>query len=91
MQQGFTCGYSQGKAEGGSNWLAEAELGCRAGGAAQEGTSRSRNCTEVEDLGSGEKQITNNKCLYSKPADFNGAAVPSSGGTEKMHHLEGQL
>lgn len=47
---GFTCGRSQGKEEEGSSWPAEAESGCKAAGAAREGTSRSRRCMEVEDL-----------------------------------------
>lgn len=41
---------SRGKEEGGSSWLAEAESACKAGGAWQEGTSRSHSCTEAEDL-----------------------------------------
>lgn len=50
--QGFTCGCSQGKEEGGSSLPAEAELGCKAAGGAREGTSRSRRCMAVEDLSS---------------------------------------
>lgn len=50
MLQGFTCECSQGKEEVGSSWPAEAELGCKVGDAAMEGTSHSRRCTEVEDL-----------------------------------------
>lgn len=52
MQQGFTCGCSLGKEGEGSSWPAEVELGCRAEGAAQEGTSHSRKSMEVEDLSS---------------------------------------
>lgn len=52
--RGFTCECSRGKEEGGSSWPAEAESGCKAGGAAREGTSRSRRCMEVEDLSSRE-------------------------------------
>lgn len=54
--RGFTCGCSQGKEEAGSSWPAEAESGCKAGGAAREGTSRSRRCMEVEDLSSGKRK-----------------------------------
>lgn len=38
--------------EVGSSWPVEAELGCKAGGAAREGTFRSHSCMEVEDLSS---------------------------------------
>lgn len=40
----------------GSSWPAEADLGCKVGGAAKEGTSRNHRCTEVEDLSSREKK-----------------------------------
>lgn len=55
MLQGFTCGCSLGTEVEGSSWQAEAELGCKAGGAAREGTSRSRRCMEVEALRSRKK------------------------------------
>lgn len=51
-RRGFTCERSPGKEEGGSSWPAGAESGCKAAGASPEGTSRSRRCTEVEDLSS---------------------------------------
>lgn len=56
MLQGFTCGCSQGTEEGGSGWPVEAELGCKAGGAARGGTSRSRRCTAAEDLSARERK-----------------------------------
>lgn len=51
----LTCGCSRGTEEGGSSLPAEAELRCKAGGAARECTSRSRRCMEVEDLSSRKK------------------------------------
>lgn len=48
--RGFTCGCSRGTEEAGSSSPAEAESGCKAGGASREGTSHSRRCMEVEDL-----------------------------------------
>lgn len=50
VQQRFTCGCSQGTEEEGSSYPAGAGLGCKAGDAERESTSRSRRCTEVEDL-----------------------------------------
>lgn len=50
---------SQGKEEGGSCWPAEAGLGCKAGGAAREGTSRSRRCMEEGDLSSRKRNKKN--------------------------------
>lgn len=47
---GFTWDRSRGKEEAGSCWPAEADSGCRVGVAVRGSTSRSRRCTEAEDL-----------------------------------------
>lgn len=50
MMGGFTWDRSRGREEEGSSWLAEADSGCRVGAAMRGSTSRSRRCTEAEDL-----------------------------------------